>query len=95
MTISSICVLAVLARWQIDQETTPSTPVVAETGPATSYTPTLAQPTTHPPGPIPPPKPQRYHGTVILDLRVSDATPEGSRTRLLHISSDSSDHRYA
>src|SRR5208337_5405125 len=56
-----------VARRQIDQETVPPAPVGPDTGGTTSPVPGPTKPTTHPPEPIPPPKPRRYHGTVILD----------------------------
>jgi hypothetical protein len=56
-----------IARRQIDQETTPPMLVGGETGNTTSPAPTPTEPTTHPSGPIQPPKAKRYHGTVILD----------------------------
>jgi hypothetical protein len=55
-----------VARRQIDQETTPPAPVGAVTGSATSP-PGATKPTPTPSGPMPPPKPRRYHGTVVLD----------------------------
>jgi predicted AAA+ superfamily ATPase len=56
-----------VARQQIDQETAPSTSVVAEPGAVTPYGSKSTQPTTDSARSIQPPKPQRYHGTVILD----------------------------
>jgi predicted AAA+ superfamily ATPase len=55
-----------VARQQIDEETAPPPSVVAEPGPVTPYG-SKSQPTIDSTGPIQPPKPQRYHGTVILD----------------------------
>ena len=52
-----------VARRQIDQETTPTWP---ETGANVQSTWT-DDTKTHTAGPIQPPKPKRYHGTVILD----------------------------
>jgi predicted AAA+ superfamily ATPase len=54
-----------IARQQIDQETAPPTPVGADT-PA-SPAPGSPTPTVQPPRPVQPPKPKRYHGSVILD----------------------------
>src|ERR1017187_2250624 len=59
-----------IARQQIDQETAPPpSSVGADTGSATSPGPDgpLPQPITAPSGPVQPSKPQRYHGTVVLD----------------------------
>ncbi len=60
-----------IARRQIDQETAPPIPAGAATaaGSATAHSPTPgAAPTTpQPSGPVQPPKPKRYHGTVTLD----------------------------
>ena len=59
-----------VARRQIDKETAP--PVTVGTvgtvsGDTTAPGPGPAPPTTHLPVPTQPPKPKRYHGTVILD----------------------------
>jgi hypothetical protein len=59
-----------LARRQIDKETAP--PVTVGTvgtvsGDTTAPGPGPTPPTTHLPVPTQPPKPKRYHGTVILD----------------------------
>jgi hypothetical protein len=56
-----------VARNQIDRETAP--PVAAGPSPGSSPSPMpgTAQPTGRPSGPTQPPKPKRYHGTVILD----------------------------
>jgi predicted AAA+ superfamily ATPase len=56
-----------VARRQIDQETAPSAPVGADSGSATSPAPGPVTPTAQPSGPVQPPKPKRYHGTVTLD----------------------------
>ena len=56
-----------VAGRQIDQETAPSPPVGADSGSAISPTPGTAPPATQPSGPMQPPKPKRYHGTVTLD----------------------------
>jgi len=56
-----------VARRQIDQETTPSIPAGPDTGSATSHGPEPTPSTTQPSEPIQPPKPRRYHGTVVLD----------------------------
>lgn len=59
------------AKRQIDQETKPSTSgetsVETPTGVGTSSGPGPTQSTPHPSGPAQPPKPRRYHGTVVLD----------------------------
>jgi predicted AAA+ superfamily ATPase len=54
-----------IARRQIDQETIPPVQVGPDAGGTTLPVP--PKPITHLPGPIQPPKPRRYHGTVILD----------------------------
>jgi predicted AAA+ superfamily ATPase len=56
-----------IARRQIDKETIPPATVGPSTGGTTSPIHGPTKPTTHPPGPMSPPKPRRYHGTVILD----------------------------
>ena len=56
-----------IARRQIDQETAPPVPAGAGVGATTPLTPVPAQPTSPVAGPTQPPKPKRYHGTVILD----------------------------
>jgi predicted AAA+ superfamily ATPase len=56
-----------VAGRQIDQETAPSAPVGADSGSAISPTHGTAPPATQPSGPMQPPKPKRYHGTVTLD----------------------------
>ena len=56
-----------VAGRQIDQETAPSAPVGADSGSATSPAPGPVTPTAQPSGPLQPPKPKRYHGTVTLD----------------------------
>jgi len=56
-----------VARRQIDQETAPPVPASADTSKITSPQSGPTPPTTRPSGPIQPPKPKRYHGTVILD----------------------------
>jgi hypothetical protein len=56
-----------IARRQIDQETTPPAPVGVDTGSTASPIPGATKPTTPPSRPMPPRKPRRYHGTVILD----------------------------
>jgi hypothetical protein len=54
-----------VARRQIDQETIPPVPVGPDAGGITL--PVAPKPITPLPGPMQPPKPKRYHGTVILD----------------------------
>jgi hypothetical protein len=56
-----------IARRQIDQETIPPVPVGPDTGTTPSPIPGPTKPSTHPSGSMQPPKPKRYHGTVILD----------------------------
>ena len=56
-----------IARRQIDHETAPPVPASAATANAPSPTPGATPPTAQPSGPVQPPKPKRYHGTVILD----------------------------
>jgi predicted AAA+ superfamily ATPase len=56
-----------VARRQIDQETAPSVPASEDTSKITSPESGPTPPTPRPSGPIQPPKPKRYHGTVILD----------------------------
>jgi len=56
-----------VARRQIDQETAPSAPVGTDSAGATSPAPGPVTPTPQPSGPLQPPKPKRYHGTVTLD----------------------------
>jgi len=56
-----------IARRQIDQETAPPVPAGTDTGNAASPIPGPTPPTAQPSGPVQPPKPKRYHGTVILD----------------------------
>ena len=56
-----------ITRRQIDQETAPRVPAGADTGNAPSPTSGQTQPTAQPSGPVQPPKPKRYHGTVTLD----------------------------
>ncbi len=65
---TGILVRPEVARKQIDQETAPI-PVGANNGTVTSPGPDGASPrqTHYPSGPVQPPKPRRYHGTVILD----------------------------
>jgi len=60
-----LLVLPEIARRQIDQETAPPAPASgAFSSPPSGE---KVQPTPHPSGPTPPPKPKRYHGTVVLD----------------------------
>jgi predicted AAA+ superfamily ATPase len=56
-----------VARQQIDAETAP--PVPQDEGPGSSAEPPngRGQPTPEPSAPAQPPKPKRYHGTVVLD----------------------------
>jgi hypothetical protein len=54
-----------VARRQIDQETASSAPVATDT-PA-SLTPSPSDRAAQPSGPVQPPRPKRYHGTVTLD----------------------------
>ena len=62
---SGLLVRPDIARRQIDQETTPPGPTIPGPGPVT---PTEAtKPITRPSGQVQPPKPKRYHGSVILD----------------------------
>jgi len=56
-----------VARRQIDQETAPPIPPGTDTGDTPFPRPTPAPATGTPPEPIQPPKPKRYHGTVVLD----------------------------
>jgi len=56
-----------IARRQIDQETAPQVPTGADTGNAPSPKSGQTLPTALPSGPVQPPKPKRYHGTVTLD----------------------------
>jgi len=56
------------ARKQIEQEAAPNLPPGGPTAPATTVKPDERPvPTIHQPGPVQPPKPKRYHGTVVLD----------------------------
>jgi hypothetical protein len=66
---SGLLVRSDVARRQIEQETKPPTPVGEEAGSPTALGGTggSAAPTTQQTGPIQPPKPRRYHGTVMLD----------------------------
>lgn len=83
---SGLLVRPEVARRQIDQETTPPTPIVAGPGPATPLAPTPTQAPIYPSGPAQPPKPRRYHGTVILDPARVGRDAGKSRRRLLLIS---------
>jgi hypothetical protein len=56
-----------VARRQIDQETTPPAPASVDTSETTSPVSGPTQTSTHPSGPMQPPKPKRFHGTVTLD----------------------------
>ncbi len=56
-----------VARQQINQETATPIPPGMGTAPGTSPVPPVERPETPPPGPVQPPKPKRYHGTVVLD----------------------------
>jgi hypothetical protein len=56
-----------VARRQIDKETAPPVTVGPDPGGETPPGPGPTPPTTRPAGPNQPPKPRRYHGTVILD----------------------------
>ena len=71
-----------VARQQIDKETAPPVPVGPDTGDGASPGPGPVSPVPVPPGPVPQAKPRRYHGTVVLDRRGSDAMPAKSRMRL-------------
>lgn len=56
-----------VARRQINEETAPPVPAGADTSKITLPESGPTPPTNRPSGPIQPPKPKRYHGTVILD----------------------------
>ena len=56
-----------VARRQIDQEATPRAPVSADTSKTTPSVSGPAQTSTHTSGTMQPPKPKRFHGTVVLD----------------------------
>jgi predicted AAA+ superfamily ATPase len=56
-----------VARRQIDQEATPRAPVSADTSKTTPSVSGPAQTSTHTSRPMQPPKPKRFHGTVVLD----------------------------
>ena len=64
---SGLLVRPEVARQQIDHETAPPVRKNGETGQATAPGPTGTSPITQPTGPVQPPKPRRYHGTVTLD----------------------------
>jgi predicted AAA+ superfamily ATPase len=63
---SGLLVRPEVARHQMEKEA-PPTPVVAEPSPTSSPSSTSTRPATPQVGPIQPPKPRRYHGTVLLD----------------------------
>lgn len=56
-----------VARQQIEAETAPSVPEGKDSGGSTEPPIGEAQPHPEPPVPAQPPKPKRYHGTVVLD----------------------------
>ena len=58
-----------IARRQMNAETAPAKPVDGTTDGATTTSPTpeLVTPIASPAGPVAPPRPKRYHGTVTLD----------------------------
>jgi hypothetical protein len=57
-----------VARKQIDDETVPVASAAPEaSGSSASPTPEAAQSPNQPTGPAQPPKPKRFHGTVVLD----------------------------
>jgi predicted AAA+ superfamily ATPase len=56
-----------VARKQIDEETAPPTPVGVPAGVSASPGSATVIPVPEPVGPTQPPKPKRYHGTVVLD----------------------------
>jgi predicted AAA+ superfamily ATPase len=56
-----------VARKQIDEETAPPTPVGVPDGVSASPRSATVIPVSEPVGPTQPPKPKRYHGTVVLD----------------------------
>ena len=56
-----------VARRQIDQEATPRAPASADTSKTTPSVSGPAQTSTHTSGTMQPPKPKRFHGTVVLD----------------------------
>jgi predicted AAA+ superfamily ATPase len=64
---SGLLVRPEIARRQIDQDTAPPVPAGADTGDVPSSAPGPTPPTAQPSGPVQPPKPKRYHGTVTLD----------------------------
>ena len=64
---SGLLVRPEVARQQIDHETSRPVRTNGETGQATASGPTGTRPITQPTGPVQPPKPRRYHGTVALD----------------------------
>ena len=56
-----------VARQQIEAETAPPSPAVTGSGGTASPPAGPMKPVTGPTGPMPTPKPRRYHGTVVLD----------------------------
>ena len=64
---TSLLVKPEAARKQIEQETAPPVSTGGDTSGGTTKPVEPPVTTTQPPGPAQPPKPKRYHGTVVLD----------------------------